>query len=91
MLLLTLTGSFDRATAGQLAEAVFRASELASRVVLDLREVTFMDIGGLNAVLDAQSAALRERCELKLIRGPRCVQRVFELTGTAGDLCFECC
>ena len=86
--IVTLTGKLDRATAHELAGAVSRASESAWRVVLDLREVTFMDLGGLKAFLEAQRTARARRRDLKVVPGSPNVQRVFELTRTDDALCF---
>jgi anti-anti-sigma factor len=86
--IVTLTGTLDRATAHELASAVSRTAESAWRVVLDLREVTFMDLGGLKALVEVQTTARARRRDLKVIPGPPNVQRVFELTRTDDALCF---
>lgn len=86
--IVQLAGTLDRGTVGQLAEDVSRCSETPARVVIDLRDVTFMDVGGLNAILDAHAIARRQRRGLEIIPGPRNVQRVFELTGADAGLRF---
>jgi anti-sigma B factor antagonist len=58
------------------------------RVVLDLRGVTFMDSTGLHLALDADAAARASGWELRIIEGPRPVQRVFEVTGLRDLLAF---
>lgn len=53
-------------------------------VVLDLRELTFIDSAGLRILLSLRNDALRGGQRLTLLRGPRNVQRLFELTETQG-------
>ena len=57
--------------------AVDAAAAEAGGVVLDLREVTFIDSAGLRLVL--QSARAIE--PFSVVRGPQEVQRVFDLVG----------
>ena len=82
-------GELDMSTAGKLDEAV-RAAEAtdARRIVVDLSEVTFMDSSGLKLLLEADARAKANSNRLRLIRGPRRVQRVFELTNTESILPF---
>ena len=47
-----------------------------------------MDSTGLRAVLALDAEARRDGFTLSLVRGSAAVQRVFELTGTAGALPF---
>jgi anti-sigma B factor antagonist len=58
------------------------------RVLLDLREVTFMDSTGLRLILAWDDEARRDGLELRLLAGPPTVQRLFELTGVLGRLQF---
>ena len=82
-------GELDMSTAGKLEDAV-RAAEAtdARRIVIDLTGVTFMDSSGLKALLEASARARANSNRLRLIRGPRRVQRVFELTNTEEILPF---
>jgi anti-sigma B factor antagonist len=82
-------GEIDTANAAQLEQQL---AELVTagftRVVLDLRGVTFMDSTGLHAVLEAQAASRRSEIEFALVQGPAPVARLFELTGVGGSLTF---
>jgi anti-anti-sigma factor len=51
-----------------------------SMLVVDLREVGFIDSSGLNALLELRKRAVREETRLVLVRGPEPVERVFEMT-----------
>lgn len=62
---------------------------VVARVVLDLRELDFIDATGLRAVLRLHAACLAESVDLLIRPGPRGVQRVFELTDTHRLLPFD--
>lgn len=67
-------GEIDLAT----VDAVKREIEAAGEhVVLDLREVTFIDSAGLRLVLECSRAVP----EFAVVPGPREVRRVFDLVG----------
>jgi anti-sigma B factor antagonist len=50
-------------------------------VMIDLRELRFLDSSGLSRLLAARRRARRGGHRFLLIRGPRTVQRLFSLTG----------
>lgn len=85
-LTVALAGEIDLATVGAVRSALAAAlAEADGRtLVVDLRELTFMDSSGLNALCALRDRALRQRVPLVLVRGPRHVQRIFELTATDG-------
>ena len=58
-------------------------------VVLDLRELEFIDATGLRAVLRLRAICLERAVQLLVRPGPRGVQRVFELTHTDRLLTFS--
>jgi anti-sigma B factor antagonist len=70
-------GEIDLATVDALQAGVDAALAEAAHLVLDLREVTFIDSAGLRLVLETSRKAAR----LSVVRGPREVQRVFGLVG----------
>ena len=82
-------GDLDMSTAAKLDDAV-RAAEAtdAKLIVIDLSQVTFMDSTGLKLLLEAGARARANSNRLRLIRGSRRVQRVFELTKTEEILPF---
>ena len=81
-----LAGELDVATAPQLERTLREALSDASLVVLDLRSVTFMDLSGVWVIVDASRAARSDQRDLNVLRGSTQVDRIFTLTGTAGDL-----
>jgi anti-sigma B factor antagonist len=87
---LSLTGELDIASAPTLERAIETLdSEGAELVIIDLGGVTFMDSTGLRALLLAHQRTSGNGHELRLRRGPRQVQRVFELSGTLDTFTFE--
>jgi anti-anti-sigma factor len=82
-------GALDLATVpileaevAQLRDAGFR------RLVLDLSGLGFMDSSGLRSIIELDAEARQDGFSIALVRGPRAVQRVFELTGTTAQLPF---
>ena len=75
-----VTGELDLATAPELSQTLGHAEARARRVVLDLRELTFMDISGVHAIVDAGARATAAGRQLVLVRGPSRVDRVLALT-----------
>ncbi|WP_051020429.1 STAS domain-containing protein [Nocardia araoensis] len=55
----------------------------APLVVVDLSKVTFFGVAGLRVLVDAQSMLVQTGRRMRLVTGPRCVDRLLEL---AGDL-----
>jgi anti-sigma B factor antagonist len=83
-MMVTLRGELDAATAYTFdAELRLVEERGPALVVLDLRELSFMDSTGLARLLAASRRASRGRWRLVLVRGPRTIQRVLALTGMA--------
>jgi anti-anti-sigma factor len=55
-----------------------------ANLLIDLRQLTFMDSQGLRLLLVLRNAAKRDGQTLKLIAGSTEVQRVFVMTATGG-------
>ena len=83
---VALRGEIDLSTAGAVKSALSAAMTDAgdATLVVDLRKLTFMDSSGLHALCALREQAIRRGNRLVLIRGPRQVHRVFELTSTDG-------
>ena len=84
---LTLTGELDLSTVQQLEEAVADGVNGKARlVVLDLRKLAFLDSTGLRLMLRLDASLKEEGGRLVLVKGPRRVHRVFELTRAVDEL-----
>ena|SRR5688572_4466 len=78
---LILRGELDISSAPTLEEALARAEESTPSVlVLDLRELEFMDSTGLRTVVSADQRAREQGRRLCIVRGPEPVDRIFTVT-----------
>ncbi|MCW2991608.1 MAG: hypothetical protein JWM73_2202 [Solirubrobacterales bacterium] len=80
----TPRGELDLATAPELEEKVLSAVREGGRsVVLDLRELTFMDSTGVRTIVAAHQVAEQTGHDLRVVRPPResAVSRVIEISG----------
>jgi anti-anti-sigma factor len=85
---VTLQGELDLEHAYTFDEELRRLEEAgASKIVLDLRGLAFLDSCGLARLLAAHRRARRAGRRLVLVRGSQAVQRLFALT--AVDEAFE--
>ena len=84
---IALTGELDIATAPQLEQQVNELdSGPLSQLVLDFRNLAFIDSTGLRVVLGIAESASGRGARVALVRGPEAVQRVFSLTGADREL-----
>ena len=81
-----LSGELDIATAPTLEEKLGELSPEITQVVLDLRELAFIDSTGLRVVLGLANGLGESRARVVIVRGPEPVQRVFTLTGADREL-----
>jgi anti-sigma B factor antagonist len=73
------SGEIDMATADQLAESIAEICDQdVGEVVVDLRDVTFMDCSGVNVILDARRSADESKMQLTFIPSASVV-RVLEI------------
>ena len=87
---IALTGELDLSGAAPLEEEIDRlaAEDGVRRVVLDLRELEFMDSSGLRLVALAERRLAAAERDLVLVRGREAVQRVFAITRMDEHLTF---
>ena len=81
LLELRLAGELDLGTAPQLKQAVDAYARTGQTIVIDLREVDFVDSMGLAALVRVRYRALSRGAVLRLVRPPESAWRVFTLTG----------
>jgi anti-sigma B factor antagonist len=80
---LRVTGSLDVPSAGTLHEVLDLLSREPGDITLDVSGVTYMDSGGLRAVIQA-CMDLGDRGELRLLNPSGQVRRLLDMTGVAG-------
>ena len=79
-----VTGELDVDTTPQFEQTLREPS--SQLVVLDLRELAFMDSSGVHAIVNASARARQFGRRLVLLRGPPRVDRIFGLTGSSRDV-----
>jgi len=79
-LILELHGELDMVSSPQLSQAVSELDGGPPAVVLDLREVTFLDSTGLKAIFGARNLAGERGQRFAVTPGSPQVQRLLSLT-----------
>jgi anti-anti-sigma factor len=86
---VTPVGEIDMATIGRVRARFDEAlDDGAGRVILDLRETTFVDSTALHLALDVDARAKAQRTTFAIIAGPPVVQRTFDVAGMTALLPF---
>jgi anti-sigma B factor antagonist len=84
---VTISGELDLASSPALEEELERvAASNASLVIVDLRELEFMDSTGLSVLVRAHQRAAESSQRFGLVNGSQQVQRLLSLTGVADRL-----
>jgi anti-sigma B factor antagonist len=78
-----LAGELDLTASAELARTLRETQARSTLVVLDLRELTFMDTAGAHVIIEAGISARKAARGLIVARGPTQVDMVFVLTGTS--------
>jgi anti-anti-sigma factor len=80
---VALAGEFDMAATAVVQTELDHLLDAGfQHVVLDLRELTFLDSSGLRLIVTAKRTARERDLLLDILPGPPLVQRIFEMTGT---------
>jgi anti-sigma B factor antagonist len=79
--LVSLCGEFDLAAVEAVETALRPLETRFPTVILDLREVSFLDSTGLRAIVSADARARKGGFELKIVRGSEEVQKLLYLAG----------
>jgi anti-sigma B factor antagonist len=78
---LALTGELDIAGATRVEQELERIErEPPATIVLDLRELAFMDSTGLRVIVAADGRAREQGRRVVIVRGSDTVQRIIEMT-----------
>jgi anti-sigma B factor antagonist len=76
-----LAGELDVETTPELERTLRDPDSQARLVVLDMRDLAFMDSSGVHAIVNAGARVRRLGHRLVILRGPPNVDRLFALTG----------
>src|SRR3954469_21679083 len=90
VIVLDVRGELDLATAPDLCREIDRATEAASRVVVDLHGVALCDTSSVRALIGAAQEAAIRTCELALVAAPGSrVEQVLDRSGAREFLRVE--
>lgn len=82
-----VSGELDLASSPALEQELERgAASKAEVVIVDLRELEFMDSTGLSVLVRAHQRATEKGQRFGVVKGPQQVQRLLSLTGVADRL-----
>ena len=85
--IIAVSGELDLASSPALQEELDRvAASHAQLLIIDLRDLDFMDSTGLSVLVRAHQRAEEQGRELAMVKGPQQVQRLLSLTGVADRL-----
>jgi anti-anti-sigma factor len=84
-----LRGELDLASGPTLSEVLRRLRERREPVLLDLDELSFIDMSGLRVVLEAAEQASRDGGRFAVTRGSSQVRRLIALVQPDGNLPLE--
>jgi anti-sigma B factor antagonist len=84
---VVLEGEVDLSTAPEAERRIAEAEQGGpAQIVVDLREVTFMDSSGLRVLLTAHRRARDEERDFAIVKGSDAVARLFDVTGLTDRL-----
>jgi len=81
-----VAGELDPATAPQLDRTLRNTGAGVGLVVLDLRELTFLDSAGVHVIMDAGIRLRQAGRRIVVVRAPRQVDNVFTLLGVTDEI-----
>ena len=82
-----VSGELDLASSPALEQELDNpATSAAEVVIIDLRQVEFMDSTGLSVLVRGHTRAAEKGQRFVVVRGPQQVQRLLSLTGVADRL-----
>ncbi|MCW2989810.1 MAG: putative Anti-sigma factor antagonist [Solirubrobacterales bacterium] len=85
---VVLFGELDIAGSPELGRALRDSIARHERVVVDLSGLDFLDSSGIEVLVEADLHARLADCRFEILRGPRPVQRVFDLCRASPQLPF---
>jgi anti-anti-sigma factor len=85
--IIAIAGELDLASSPSLDAEINRAFEAGvGLVIIDLRDLDFMDSTGLSVLIKAHQSAQQAGRRVCLVKGPPQVQRLLSLTGVEDRL-----
>jgi anti-anti-sigma factor len=89
-IIIAVVGELDMAREHELLNLVITLDPPAeSTVHIDMSDVTFVDSGGLNALLKAKAYLDGRHCELRLLNPQQQLLRIIDLVGLGDSLVVD--
>jgi anti-sigma B factor antagonist len=86
-LLVRLGGDLDLATVGRVTAALDQLKiERTTRLILDLQELSFLDLAGLRTILHANERCKKHQIRFAVIKPRGLASRIFTLTSVHREL-----
>jgi anti-sigma B factor antagonist len=85
-LIAVLVGELDLASEGLLREALASGDQGWSELLIDLRQLDFMDSCGIKLLLEQRAVVLGAGREFGVVLGDGPARRVFDLVGLTGEM-----
>jgi anti-anti-sigma factor len=88
VVVVSARGDIDLSTFGKAAaalDAARPADGAAGALILELRQVGFMDTSGLRLIIEEQKRAAQRGHRFAIVPGSNRVQRLLEIAGLAGE------
>jgi anti-anti-sigma factor len=82
-IVISLAGSFDALTAGQVRSTILSQFDEGQQVVLDMSQVRFMSSSGVRVLLEMLKRGRETGGDLRLASAQPGVQRTLEISGMA--------
>ncbi|MQY04979.1 STAS domain-containing protein [Actinomadura macrotermitis] len=79
--LLRIQGEIDVVSRARFEESMLGVLDAGQAMIVDMRQVTFCDSTGLNAIVSANRRAAERDVPIALVAPPPRVERVFHITG----------
>ena len=88
--IVRLSGDFDLFAAPAVVDTITELLDVGfTRIVVDLRRLSFIDSTGLQSLLTMRARAHERGATFALVHGPHAVERIFEITETTSLFAFE--
>ncbi len=83
-----LAGELELANSAIVTQVLERLERSGTPILIDLSQLEFIDSSGIAVLCHALRRANHDQRELQFRRGPKVVERVFELTGLGELMAF---
>jgi anti-anti-sigma factor len=80
-IVLVLSGELDRAVADRVRAQIQAAPDAEQPLIVDLRQLRFIDSSGIKELIDAYMTTTRSRRRFALVNSSEPIQHIFRIVG----------